>query len=197
MRGFGDYEIDDKASALKSRDHKDATDLITVAVRTAQTSANGCGVSEDVAHTLDGALGQAVAFQSKASSTNSMNPSEITPTLDKGKGDGVVVASFKAGQGAKAGSIGYEEEVAPTLGAADSGSNRTPALMSGMTVRRLTPRECERLQGFPDNYTRIPRNHKKAADCPDGPRYKALGNSMAVPVMQWIGQRIQEVENGQ
>jgi len=59
----------------------------------------------------------------------------------------------------------------------------------GMAVRRLTPIECERLQGFPDDYTNIKEN------CPDGPRYKALGNSMAVPVMQWIGQRIQQVEN--
>ena len=53
-----------------------------------------------------------------------------------------------------------------------------------MAVRRLTPTECERLQGFPDNYTNIKEN------CPDGPRYKALGNSMAVPVMRWIGERI-------
>lgn len=58
-------------------------------------------------------------------------------------------------------------------------------------VRRITPRECERLQGFPDDYTAIPFRGKPAADCPDGPRYKALGNSMAVPVMRWIGQRIE------
>jgi DNA (cytosine-5)-methyltransferase 1 len=57
-----------------------------------------------------------------------------------------------------------------------------------MAVRRLTPTECERLQGFPDGYTNIKEN------CPDGPRYKALGNSMAVPVMRWIGQRIQMLE---
>ena len=85
-----------------------------------------------------------------------------------------------------------------------------------MAVRRLTPRECERLQGFPDDYTLIPleKRRKIEADelayirktCPDmpedeanrlasdGPRYKALGNSMAVPVMRWIGQRIQQVE---
>ena len=62
------------------------------------------------------------------------------------------------------------------------------------TVRRLTPRECERLQGFPDDYTRIPYRNKTADDCPDGPRYKAMGNSMAVPVMRWIGKRIQHVE---
>ena len=58
-----------------------------------------------------------------------------------------------------------------------------------MAVRRLTPRECERLQGFPDDYTIVPWRGKP---CPDGPRYKALGNSMAVPVMRWIGRRIDE-----
>jgi DNA (cytosine-5)-methyltransferase 1 len=58
---------------------------------------------------------------------------------------------------------------------------------SAMQVRRLTPRECERLQGFPDDYTLVPNRGKPTAD---GPRYKALGNSMAVPVMRWIGERI-------
>lgn len=62
------------------------------------------------------------------------------------------------------------------------------AVATQMAVRRLTPVECERLQGFPDNYTNIKEN------CPDGPRYKALGNSMAVPVMRWIGERIQIAE---
>ena len=68
--------------------------------------------------------------------------------------------------------------------------------MHSMQVRRLTPVECERLQGFPDNYTAIPWRKKPADQCPDGPRYKALGNSMAVPVMAWIGKRIQEFEAG-
>ncbi|MGA0872909.1 MAG: DNA cytosine methyltransferase, partial [Phycisphaerales bacterium] len=63
-----------------------------------------------------------------------------------------------------------------------------------MAVRRLTPRECERLQGFPDHYTLIPWRKKPAEDCPDGPRYRALGNSMAVPVMRWIGERIEAVD---
>jgi DNA (cytosine-5)-methyltransferase 1 len=73
-------------------------------------------------------------------------------------------------------------------------SNGTPVegvAIQGMAVRRLTPRECERLQGFPDDYTAITYRKKPAAD---GPRYKALGNSMAVPVMAWIGKRITEVE---
>ncbi|EMU9503519.1 Dam family site-specific DNA-(adenine-N6)-methyltransferase [Enterobacter asburiae] len=60
----------------------------------------------------------------------------------------------------------------------------------GMQVRRLTPIECERLQGFPDNHTLIGWRGKDADECPDGPRYKAIGNSMAVPVMRWIGKRI-------
>ena len=61
-------------------------------------------------------------------------------------------------------------------------------------VRRLMPVECERLQGFPDGHTEIPYRGKDASKCPDGPRYKALGNSMAVPCMRWIGERIQAVE---
>lgn len=61
-------------------------------------------------------------------------------------------------------------------------------------VRRLTPTECERLQGFPDGHTLIPYRGKPASECPDGPRYKALGNSMCVNVMRWIGERIQMVE---
>ncbi|MGE3624719.1 MAG: DNA (cytosine-5-)-methyltransferase, partial [Bdellovibrionales bacterium] len=100
------------------------------------------------------------------------------------------VASFKPGQSAGARSIGYENELAPSLEAGGGGNNR-PAIMQRMAVRRLTPRECERLQGFPDDYTLVPYRGKPAAD---GPRYKALGNSMAVPVMRWIGERIQKVE---
>jgi DNA (cytosine-5)-methyltransferase 1 len=64
------------------------------------------------------------------------------------------------------------------------------AVSDGLQVRRLTPTECERLQGFPDNHTQIPWRGKPTADCPDGPRYKAIGNSMAVPVMRWIGERM-------
>ena len=64
-------------------------------------------------------------------------------------------------------------------------------IQPSMQVRRLTPVECERLQGFPDGYTDI---RPRGKDTPDGPRYKALGNSMAVPVMRWIGERIAEVE---
>ena len=78
--------------------------------------------------------------------------------------------------------------------AANPGMKQTSYVMEGSVVRRLTPRECERLQGMPDDWTRIPYRGKPADDCPDGPRYKAIGNSMAVPVMRWIGERIEMVD---
>jgi DNA (cytosine-5)-methyltransferase 1 len=72
------------------------------------------------------------------------------------------------------------------------------AVAQSMTVRRLTPRECERLQGFPDDWTMIPYRGKSPENCPDGPRSKALGNSMACNCMSWIGERIAayEAQNG-
>ena len=80
----------------------------------------------------------------------------------------------------------FTKEISPTL-RAEMGDNQV-SMANSMAVRRLTPVECERLQGFPDNYTNIREN------CPDGARYKALGNSMAVPVMRWIGERINSYE---
>lgn len=85
--------------------------------------------------------------------------------------------------------IGENGAPSPTLSAA-----YTPGVISPMAVRRLTPRECERLQGFPDDYTLIPYRGKPAAD---GPRYKALGNSMHTGTMRWLGQRIQQVNSNQ
>jgi DNA (cytosine-5)-methyltransferase 1 len=80
--------------------------------------------------------------------------------------------------------------------ASEDGTGRGVPIIGevGMSVRRLTPVECERLQGFPDNYTRIPWKRKPAEECADGGRYKALGNSMAVNCMRWIGRRIELVE---
>ncbi len=91
---------------------------------------------------------------------------------------------------------GYQPELAYTLEAREALSKQQ-CTSSAMQVRRLTPTECERLQGFPDGHTLIPWKKKPADDCPDGPRYKALGNSFAVPVVRWIGLRIsQEVARG-
>jgi DNA (cytosine-5)-methyltransferase 1 len=79
------------------------------------------------------------------------------------------------------------------LGASEAST--TTVAMSGMQVRRLTPVECEKLQGFLPNYTAISWRGKPASECPDGARYKALGNSMAVPCMRWIGERIETVND--
>lgn len=95
--------------------------------------------------------------------------------------------------------------VAPTLTASNDPS-RSPqsaevtaqiAAVHEAAVRRLTPIECERLQGFPDNWTRIPYRGKEADKCPDAPRYKAIGNSWAVPCVRWIGERIQKQLEGE
>ncbi len=85
--------------------------------------------------------------------------------------------------------------IAGTVNTNSNASGRnTPMAMQAMTVRRLSPRECERLQGFPDDWTLIPWRKKPAEECPDGPRYKALGNSMACNCMAWIGERIAKWE---
>jgi len=81
---------------------------------------------------------------------------------------------------------GYKAEQSFTLNLVDVHG----VAINGTSVRRLTEVECERLQGFPDNYTNIKEN------CPSGARYKALGNSMAVPVMRWIGEQINRYELG-
>jgi DNA (cytosine-5-)-methyltransferase len=83
-------------------------------------------------------------------------------------------------------------DTAFALGCQHNGTDNV--LLGRHALRRLTPRECERLQGMPDDHTRIPWRGKAAEACPDGPRYTAIGNSMAVPVMRWIGMRIQQVE---
>jgi site-specific DNA-cytosine methylase len=128
MQAFGEYADDQTASAMKARDYKDATDLVSVTTM-------------------------------KAVGTDMFN-------------------------GAITGDVAV-----PMTNRAD-GTGTGPTVMQAMAVRRLTPIECERLQGFPDDYTQIPWNKKPADQCPDGVRYKALGNSMAVPVMRWIGERI-------
>ena len=92
---------------------------------------------------------------------------------------------------------GAPADVVPPLKAQSGETGKgdaAPCVQAGMAVRRLTPRECERLQGFSDDWTLIPWRKATAENCPDGPRYKALGNSMAVPVMRWIGQRIAQVD---
>jgi len=111
----------------------------------------------------------------------------VIPINDKAtryKGGGVTRNADGSGNGLGIGRVG---DPSPTLTRGDK-----HAVFNGLNVRRLTPIECERLQGFPDNYTNIPWRGKM--ESPDGIRYKAIGNSMAVPVMRWIGERIHQYE---
>ena len=139
---------------------------------------HGIGHAGDPAYTVS-ERGQAVAFD-----TYNQSFSDVTHTLRNPNGtfgDAVPAVAFDAYNQACA-------EVTHTLRKGRSATgDEIPQALVGMVVRRLTPRECERLQGFPDDYTLVTYRNKPAAD---GPRYKALGNSMAVPVMRWIGERI-------
>jgi len=128
-----------------------------------------------------------IAFgaQNSASQGDSVS-TEVTPTLDKSKTPAVVTGWSEE--------LNALQDLQPTIQRGGAGGRHEGVMQPDMQVRRLTPTECERLQGFPDGYTQIPWRNKAAGDCPDGPRYKAMGNSMAVPVMRWIGERIQMVE---
>lgn len=121
------------------------------------------------------------------------DPPPIYPAEDSTGEDEPVTLQIRGGKPGGGKSALIQHDMSATLS-----THNTRTLITGdheergLTVRRLTPRECERLQGFPDDYTDIPYRNKEHA--PDGARYKALGNSMAVPVMRWIGERIQMVE---
>jgi DNA (cytosine-5)-methyltransferase 1 len=113
----------------------------------------------------------------------------LTPNGGRG-GIGVGAVAFQQNHRDEVRLRGGDGDISGSI-SADCGSKQQTYLQNGLTVRRLTPRECERLQGFPDDYTAISFRGKPARD---GPRYKALGNSMAVPVMRWIGEGIAMVE---
>jgi len=193
----------------------------------------------DVAHTLKGEGFDAsedgtgrgtplvpVAFGCKDSDPARSVSSDVSPTLramghtgSHANAGGQVAVAFQERGRAAGRELEIGGDVAYALTAPNGGgrSQERNSLTPDMAVRRLTPRECERLQGFPDDYTLIPwRTYQHAQrkgvsyesllaergmrfrepageECPDGPRYKALGNSMAVPVMRWIGERIEAV----
>jgi len=129
-----------------------------------------------------------IAFGAQNSAQQGDSVSEhVTPTLDKSKTPAVATHSVAGTMLSRNTSGGFSNSI-------DHAAAGYMA-MQDMQVRRLTPTECERLQGFPDNYTQIPYRNKPAESCPDGPRYKAMGNSMAVPVMRWIGERINMVNS--
>jgi DNA (cytosine-5)-methyltransferase 1 len=147
----------------------------------------------------------AILFENHPNDSRVTGPHNVAPScvsrFGTGGGNVPLVISAVAIQGTV---IGRKDYNGPQgLGCSDGGEmftlNSTDvhavALAPTMQVRRLTPTECERLQGFPDGWTAIPWKNKSANDCPDGPRYKALGNSMAVNCMEWLGERIKKFNN--
>ena len=184
------------------------SETLTVAIagniigRTEGNGGNGNGFDESGAcYTLTTNDRHAVAYGFEPGITQREgNPkrfnSEVCPTLRANMGDNQVGVAFAEPRRARGCDVIANNEPWPTLPAhAGTGGGNVPmiafAAIPTSVVRRLTPIECERLQGFPDNFTKIPYRGRSANDCPNGPRYKALGNSMAVNVMAWIGKRIE------
>lgn len=250
-----------ESSKKKQEDSRGVRESSTFAVRTAQTSSNGCGINNKSYYILDGANGQAVCTGIKGTGplkasqggqqVDGMNQSHTSiyvphdnnkrtvGTLLARDHKGVNTFDIEEGKFAYAYSKSHRKthvdvrftedgkanclntgdgcstqssmnialtqncskakEVTQTLtrsyGSGGPDYDTKPLVFVPLMVRKLTPIECERLQGFPDNFTQIPWRGKEAKDCPKGPRYKAMGNSMAVPVMKWIGKRIDQYEN--
>ena len=187
------------ASTVLSRDYKSATDLVVYENHPSDSRVKEMG---NVCQTVTSSWGtgggnipfvQPIALAENTIGRKPENGGNGNGFTESGpmytlNATGVhgVAYGFEPGIAKREGSPArFVENKTPTL-RANMGDNQT-AMAHNMAVRRLTPIECERLQGFPDDYTNIKDK------CPDGPRYKAMGNSMAVPVMRWIGKRIAEV----
>ena len=173
-----EYDDDDVASTLSARDYKSPTDLIMF---NSDAMPDQMNFDPNTASSLTCSQHPAIAYSIITANTNANRlgiSEEIAPTLDQSQPPAVAHTQY----GEIAGTLTRRYDSSPC---SDRGANIVFAKKKG--IRRLTPMEYERLQGFTDNYTKIP--YKKGF-MPDGLRYKALGNSMAVPVMRYIGERI-------
>lgn len=149
------------------------------------------GYKEDQAYCLEARhTTQAVAFQASDYRNGEFEQCDtarpLTNSPDRSRA-APIVGGFKRGQGAKARSDGYQVEQSLTLTSTDSGTQQSPGVHIGMAVRRLTPRECERLQGFDDDWTRWGVD---GSEISDSARYRMLGNAVCVNVSEWIGRRL-------
>ena len=185
----GEYGDAPVASTMSARDYKSPSDLITYAIagntigRKPENGGNHLGYdASGVSYTLTKTDQHAVAFGHQNSASQGMAVDTISPTLDKSKTPAVAYC------------VGESPDLAHCLRSGASKADKhesTTYIRESMQVRRLTPIECARLQGFPDNYL------SQVSGASDNAMYKALGNSMAVPVMQWIGERIQKISDMQ
>jgi DNA (cytosine-5)-methyltransferase 1 len=198
--------------------------MVPIAICRAHTQSNGSGFSDGIAQTLEsGGSAQAVAFSTKDygadagevaptlrgmghAASHSNGGGQVAIALTQNQAGDVLSNEVMQSLGTNANATGRNAaniavawsgeltastDIAGTLQRGGEAGRVDGVMTPQMAVRRLTPRECERLQGFPDDYTLVDYRGKLAAD---ELRYKALGNSMAVPVMRWIGQRIAVVD---
>jgi DNA (cytosine-5)-methyltransferase 1 len=174
----GSYGLGNVASTCAARDCKSSTDLVAVPY----TKSKRAQSDTDDETWVEGQVNRTLSL---------FDSGDVRATT-------VAIQAYSIREDAKANNFSATPtDVGLTVSALVPGvqSHHAQLFMAqAMTVRRLLPIECERLQGFPDDYTLIPWRKKAAGDCPDGPRYKALGNSMAVNVVTWIGERIQAVD---
>ena len=191
--GRSSYTEVESAEALRACAAKQAdVDLVVsgevVGTVTARKGRNN-GISND-----DVQAGHLICVNARETPVSSVEAALPLGAQDRGHAIAIQTAGAHAiGISAFGNDMAISDETMPPLREGDARGN-TSFIETDMQVRRLTPRECERLQGMPDDHTKIPWRKKEAEDCPDGPRYKAIGNSMAVPVMRWIGERIDKVE---
>ena len=197
--------------------------MIPIAICTAHTQSNSSGFSDGIAHSPERGNTQTVAFSAKDYGADASDVAPtlrgMGHDVSHANGGGQVAIAFAQHQSgdvlsgevmqslgtnanatgrnaanvavAWTGELNASTDIVGTMQRGGEGGRADGVMTPQMAVRRLTPRECERLQGFPDDYTLVEYRGKLAAD---GPRYKALGNSMAVPVMRWLGQRIAAVD---
>jgi DNA (cytosine-5)-methyltransferase 1 len=196
------FGVDPLASTVKARDHKQFTDLVVYETHPADSRVREMG---NVCQTVTSRWGtgggnvpialQDISGRDKAQNGRGWNDEGVSYTLDAAATQGV---AYSIREDAIAGNFSATPlQVTPALQALRPSVQSHHAqtfIAQQMAVRRLTPIECERLQGFPDNYTNIAWRGKP--ESPDSLRYKAMGNSMAVPCMKWIGERIEMVEKG-
>ena len=189
-QAFGQYGLGEVSSTVAARDWKDATDLIVEKTHASQTADTLQTTSGDWGRT-DSINYVAYEYHPADSRVREMGDNCQTVTARWGTGGGnvpIVYESHPIDSRVK-----QLDQVSSTVTVKwAKGTADTPLCVQN-SVRRLTPVEAERLQGFPDGHTDIGWKGKKT---PDSHRYKAMGNSMAVPVMRWIGERIQGVEDG-
>jgi len=203
-------KVGDPCHPLASTAHAPAAVIAIQDVRVMEKRQNGRGWNDDgVSYTVDAAATQGVAYgcdlSQKAEGVGFKEEVSacVAPGTHPGHGNHVVyrdgagsAQAFKASHFTR-GKDGAPSEVYPPLTKEADKGDQDPLLLvpssgSTMVVRRLTPEECESLMGFPRGYTKVPWKGKPAEDCPDTLRYKAIGNSFAVPIVAWIGKRIDQ-----